>query len=270
MTIAMEATRAPAPTDTCAPSMVERITIIMDAFSLPHTRISLEEVTARTGLPRSTTHRILDQLVHSGWASHVGNLYGLGPRALRLGARDIVYEDLRSASNARLHQLAQATGLVVHLAALDGPEVYYIDKFGTNVTKVPSEVGGRAPAHCTAAGKGILAWLAPEVVHELYQDELDVPTRRSLPNVTALHQELARIRLRKGVAMEHGECHANIGCIGVAIRDPFGPVAGISIVAESGAPLERLTPLLVSTARTISDNLMKADRVAASMTVAAS
>lgn len=259
--------RVVAAADSSAPSMVERITSIMDAFTLPLARLSLDEVTRRCGLPRSTTHRILDQLVQFGWVSHVGNLYALGPRALRFGARDIVYSELRSASNGRLHALAQTTGLVVHLVALDGPEIYYVDKFGANVSKVPSEVGGRAPAHCTAAGKGILALLPPEVVHQQYADGLDAGTHCCFPHVTALHQELARIRAHNGVAVTHGSCYPNIGCIGTAIRDMHGPVAGISVVGASGAPLDRLAPLLMSTARAISAQLIQAEK--ASLTEAA-
>lgn len=263
MSIPRTGSRHTPSADSSAPSMVERITSIMDAFTLPLARLSLEEVTRRSGLPRSTTHRILDQLVQSGWTSHIGNLYSLGPRALRLGAREIVYNELRSASNARLHQLAQSTGLVVHLAALDGPEIYYVDKFGANARQVPSVVGGRAPAHCTAAGKGILAWLPPEVVHEQYsgEDQLDAKTRRSIPSVAALHQELARIRGRNGVAFEQGECFPSISCIGIAIRDLHGPVAAISVVGQNGAPLDRLAPLLVSTARTISAHIVQAEKL---------
>lgn len=259
------ATVAPDPG---APSMVERITVIMDTFTLPLSRLTLEEVTRRCGLPRSTTHRILDQLVQSGWTSHIGSLYSLGPRALRLGARDIVYNQLRSASNARLHELAQTTGLVVHLVAIDGPEIYYVDKFGANARRVPSEVGGRAPAHCTAAGKGILAYLPPEAVHEQYSEDFDSQTQRSIPNLPALHQELSRIRGRNGVAIEHGECYPSVGCIGTAIRDAHGPVAGISVVGQNGAPLERLAPLLISTARTISAHLITSEKSIAAAPVA--
>lgn len=243
-----------------SPSMVERITLIMDAFTLPLARLSLEDVTRRSGLPRSTTHRILEQLTQSGWTGHNGNLYSLGPRALGLGARDIVYNELRSASNARLHQLAQETGFVVHLAALDGTEIYYVDKFGTSARNVPSEVGGRAPAHCTAAGKSILALLPPELVHDQYSGRMVGSTRRSITSLPALHQELARIRARRGVATDRGEHHPDISCVGAPIRDIHGPVAAISVVGNSDIPLNSLAPLVVATARSISARLVRAER----------
>jgi DNA-binding IclR family transcriptional regulator len=246
--------------------MVERITRIMDIFAHPMAALSLEEITRESGLPRSTTHRILDQLVSFGWISHIDSLYSLGQRSMGLGARELVYNRLRSASHGRLHELAHRTGLVVHLAALDGSQVYYVDKFGgpAAARRVPSEVGGRAPAHCTALGKAILAQLPPEKVHEHYAGVACSPrTGRSIADMFVLHRELARVRARHGMAFERGECFADISCAGTAVYDSRGVAAGISVVAEYGAPVERLAPLLLETARAISRELISADAVPA-------
>ena len=42
------------------PSMVERMTLILDSFESPSARLTLEQVARATHLPRSTAHRILD------------------------------------------------------------------------------------------------------------------------------------------------------------------------------------------------------------------
>ncbi|PTT68008.1 IclR family transcriptional regulator [Arthrobacter sp. HMWF013] len=246
--------------DPFAPSMVERISSILDAFGLPMARLTLEEVTRRSNLPRSTTHRILEQLVQSGWIAHVGNLYSLGYKSMRLGARDIVCEELRSASNARLNELAYRTGLVVHLAAIDGSEIYYLDKFGgPGAAKVPSRVGGRAPAHRTAVGKAILAFLPPEVVHELFAEPGEQHHGHKFTDVAGLHRELAMVRARNGVAFERGESFPGIACVGTAILDTRGPVAAISVVGDLAAPLERIAPMLIGTAKAISNELVLAE-----------
>ena len=49
------------------PSMVERMTLILDSFDGRRDRLTLEDVARRTELPRSTTHRIVDQLVRLRW-----------------------------------------------------------------------------------------------------------------------------------------------------------------------------------------------------------
>ncbi|MER7683345.1 IclR family transcriptional regulator C-terminal domain-containing protein [Streptomyces sp. NPDC096934] len=59
--------------------------------------------------------------------------------------------------------------MVVHLTVLDGPDVVDLDKVGGRfAAAIPSRVGGHAPAHCTAGGKAILAWIAPERVDALF------------------------------------------------------------------------------------------------------
>lgn len=73
---------------TLPPSMAERFTLVLDEFAGPSARLTLEDVARRTHLPRSTAHRILDQLVRLGWLEHTAVGYSLGWRALGLGGRD--------------------------------------------------------------------------------------------------------------------------------------------------------------------------------------
>lgn len=242
--------------DVRPPSMIERVTMIMDLFDRPHALLLLEDVTDRTGLPRSSAHRILDQLVNQGWLEHMTVGYRLGYRALTLGGRETTYGALRSAAAPVLHELALHTGLVVHLAVLEGVDVYYLDKIGgREAVTVPSQVGGLAPAHCTALGKAMLSWLAPEQVDERYADVLPSHTAHTISSRTHLHRELGHVRSRHGMAFERGECVGGIGCVGVALHGPDGPVGALSLVADAGAALERLTPLALGAARRITDAL---------------
>lgn len=124
------------------PSMVERMTLIMDAFTGRTTRLSLEDVARRTQLPRSTAHRILEQLVRLRWLEHTQFGYGLGRRALGLGGGDGAHADIRAVAAGRIHNLQIRTGLVVHLAVLDEGQVHYLDKAGGRfAASVPSWVG---------------------------------------------------------------------------------------------------------------------------------
>ncbi|MYR06870.1 helix-turn-helix domain-containing protein [Gordonia sp. SID5947] len=244
-------------------SMVERMTLIMEAFDRPLARLTLDEVTQHTGLPRSTAHRILDQLVQCRWLIHAKTHYSLGSLALTLGGRELAQHELRSAASDTLQALALRTGLYVHLASLAGSEIYYLDMFGgRNGQRVPSQVGGRAPAHCTAAGKAILANLSPEYVDNQYSNVIrSGRTDYSITDIVALHQELARIRGRNGLAVERGECFGHLACVGAAIRNCDGPVGAISIVTRHGSPMEPLAPMVLRAARAISDKLMHGSRV---------
>ncbi|SEK72945.1 DNA-binding transcriptional regulator, IclR family [Blastococcus sp. DSM 46786] len=234
------------------PSMVERMTLILDAFDGRSTRLTLEDVARRTHLPRSTAHRILDQLVRLSWLEHTPFGYRLGQRALGLGGRDGGFEEIRVAAAPLLHELQIKTGMVVHLAVLEGAAVYYLDKVGGRFAgAVPSRVGGRAPAHSTALGKALLAWLEPEQVDAQIGQAIGRLTSRTIGDLSTLHQELNRIRQRRGLAFERGECFPEIACVAAAVRGPEGPLASISLVGDAKMPLEKVAPLVVDAARQV-------------------
>ncbi|QIX28567.1 IclR family transcriptional regulator [Nocardioides sp. JQ2195] len=237
--------------------MVERMTLILDAFQGATTRLTLEQVARATHLPRSTAHRILDQLVSLAWLEHTPFGYGLGSRSLKLGhAADRGNHELRAEAAPMLHDLMVQTGLVVHLAVLVNGEVSYLDKVGGRFAgSVPSRVGGRAPVHSTALGKSMLAWLEAETVEEMVGEALARSTRRTIADRLTLHQELHRIRGRGGLAFERGECFPNISCVAAAVRGVDGPIGAISLVGDAQAPLERVAPLVTMAARSISHKL---------------
>ena len=246
---------APPPRE-LPPSMLERMTLILDAFEERTTRLTLEEVARRTRLPRSTAHRILDQLVSLNWLEHTASGYVLGSRALGLGGSDGGHGQLRETAAPLLHNLHLRTGLVVHLAVLDGADVYYLDKVGGRfATSVPSRVGGRAPAHSTALGKAMLAWLQPELVDEQVAPEMVRRTSRTISKPAILHQELGRIRARNGLAFERAECFPNIACAAAAVCGRDRPLASISLVGDAGTTLETVAPLVVRAARHASSQL---------------
>lgn len=247
---------AAAPRRELPPSMVERMTLILDAFEGRNACLTLEDVARRTHLPRSTAHRILDQLVKLQWLQHTSFGYCLGSRSLQLGGGDNHHADIREAAAERLYELSMRTGLVAHLAVLHGSEVSYLDKVGGRFAgSVPSRVGGRAPAHCTALGKSMLAWLAPEEVDRAVGPAIRGATEHTIDDLTILHQELSRIRARHGLAFERGECFPAIACVAVAVRGHEGPVASISLVGDVRTPLEKVAPLVVDAARQVTAEL---------------
>lgn len=238
------------------PSMVERMTLILDRFTTRETRLTLESIARSTHLPRSTTHRILDQLVKLEWLEHSSTGYGLGRRSFSLGGGSGEHGDLRAVASPYLHELLVRTGAVIHLGVLDGSGVHYLDKLGGRfAASVPSRVGGSAPAHCTGLGKAILAWLQPEEVEEILDGQLSARTPATIAELDALHLELGRIRARGGIALERGECFPDIACVAAAIRGPRGPIGAISVVAGAGTALERVAPLVADAARQISAEL---------------
>lgn len=247
-----ESTAATTPRRRVAPSMIERMTLIVDVFEDRSTRLTLEEVGIRAGLPRSTVHRILEQLIRLEWVEHASFGYCLGSRARCFGGG--IDGEIRAAAAPLLHELHMQTGMVVHLTVLDGAESVYLDKRGGRfASSLPSRVGGRGLAYATAGGKAMLAWLDPVRVDGLYSDGLARRTDRTITDVATLHQELNRIRQRGGLAFEQGESVRGVACVGAAVRGADGPVAAISLCGDARTSnLERVAPLAVDAAAEVS------------------
>ncbi|MEE3752937.1 IclR family transcriptional regulator [Mycobacterium intracellulare] len=219
---------APAETPT---AVIDRISLVLDAFDGPG-RLTLAQIVRRTGLPRSSAHRMLERLVQLRWLRRSGRDYELGMRLVELGSLAVHQDRLVRAAGPLLGELHRATGLVVHLAVLDGADVVYLDKVGDRMLgAIPTRVGGRQPAHCTAVGKAILAYRDEET-------DIDLGarlTKYSISSAPQLAAELAKVRAH-GVAFEREEALLGFGCVAAPIGSPGEAVAAVSVCG----PLNRM------------------------------
>jgi DNA-binding IclR family transcriptional regulator len=182
---------------------------------------------------------MLERLVQLRWLRRHGRDYELGMRLVELGSLAVHQDRLHRAAQPFLHELHRATGLVVHLAVLDGPDVVYLEKIsGGFGAAIPTRVGGRQPAHCTAVGKALLAFMDPHRLDDFVIDLLTRKTRYSISTRRQLTEELTAIRTR-GVAYERAESVAGFGCVAVPIGDVGNAGEPIAAVSVCG-PLDRM------------------------------
>jgi len=238
-------------------SMVARIAVIMRVFDEPGARFRLDEVTVRAGLPRSTVHRILDQLLVTGWIQRRPDGYSLSAGASAARHSLAEHPELRSVAAPVLNRLHLDTGLIVHLGVLVGADVLILDRIaGRAPSGLPTRVGGRVPAHATALGKAMLAELSAEDVDALYAPGMLKRTPRTIEDLPTLHQELGRIRSRRGLAYENQELVLGASAVAAPVHDEDGLLGAISI----GGPLpleklERLGPLMLRAAAHVTQRL---------------
>ena len=205
-------------------AVIDRISLVLDAFDGPG-RLTLAQIVRRTGLPRSSAHRMLERLVQLRWLRRSGRDYELGMRLVELGSLAVHQDRLVRAAGPLLGELHRATGLVVHLAVLDGPDVVYLEKVGDRMTgALPTRVGARQPAHCTAVGKAILAYSDEDTAVDLHARK----TKYSIANSSQLAIELAKVRAH-GVAFEREESLLGFGCVAAPIGSPGEAVAAVSV-----------------------------------------
>ncbi len=238
-------------------SMVERMTLVLAAFDAASPRLTLAELADRTGLPRSTTHRILEQLVELRWLEHGGQSYSLGLRALELGGLAVAHHELREIAVPLLSELHQRTGTIASLAVLDRRDVVFIERQGQGLSSdVITRVGGRAPAHATAAGKAMLAWTDDGLLRSSYPPRLPTRTPRTITTLEALRQDLAQIRGRGGIAYEREEVVQGTSSVGIALRGSGSALAALQLSGNARAfSFERLGPLVQQAARSASQLL---------------
>ncbi|AMO61438.1 IclR family transcriptional regulator [Mycolicibacterium phlei] len=215
-------------------AVLDRVSLVLDAFDGPG-RLTLAQIVRRTGLPRSSAHRMLERLVQLRWLRRDGRDYELGMRLVELGSLAVHQDRLHRAAVPLLHDLHRATGLVVHLAVLDGTDVVYLEKIGGPMAAaIPTRVGGRHPAHCSAVGKAMLAF-----ARDLDVDSIDLNNRRtrySIGSAAQLRTELSKARAH-GVAFDREESLVGFGCVAAPIGRPGEAVAAVSVCG----PMNRMT-----------------------------
>ncbi|MPZ89588.1 MAG: helix-turn-helix domain-containing protein, partial [Nitriliruptorales bacterium] len=183
-------------------------------------QLRVAECAREVGVARSTAHRLLAMLDYYGFVRRDPDTraYRAGPALLALGLSAVHSLDIRRQARPHMERLAESVGETVNLMVLEGGHVRFVDGVESpRALRVGSRIGLLRPAHCTSAGKAMLATLPPDEVRELYPDErLTTLTERSIATRSALEAELATVRER-GYALNVQESNHELIAVGVAI-----------------------------------------------------
>lgn len=205
---------------------------VLEAFGARDDLLGVTEVASRTGVSKSSAHRLLSVLVEHGYVERRDGHYGLGRAAFALGrtASQDVVDELRSAAMPFMTSLYVSTGATVHLGVLDGDDVLYVEKvFGHGSVTVPSRVGSRLPALCTGLGKAMLAFSSPSVSVKALERPVPQLTARTVIAPARLTRSLDFAR-RNGVAVDNEGASLGARCVAAPIlragsREPAGALS---------------------------------------------
>lgn len=200
-------------------------------------RLTLAELQRGLDVPKSSLHGLLQTLMARGWVTERGGGYGIGLRALRVGAAYLDRDPMVRAAGPLLAGLQRQLDETIHLARLDGADVVYLaSRESQHHLRVVSRIGRRLPAHTTALGKVLLAARDPAEVDALLPATLVALTPDTVTDRQALHAELAETRVR-GWSYEAGQNTPGLGCFAVAIPAAYPALDAVSC----SIPLARLT-----------------------------
>ncbi len=236
--------------------VIERMFALIDVLASREEAISLKEISEKTGLHPSTTHRILNDLATGRFVDRPeSGSYRLGMRLLELGNLVKGRLNVRDAALVPMRELHKLIQQPVNLSLRQGDEIIYVERAYSERSgmQVVRAIGGRAPLHLTSTGKLFLAADDPQRVRT-YATRTGLPgqTRNSITQLLSLERELAKAR-QYGTARDNEELELGVRCIAAGVYDDQSKlVAGLSISAPADRLEEEWLPKLQSTANSIS------------------
>jgi IclR family pca regulon transcriptional regulator len=201
---------------------------VIRGFSQQRRRMSIAQLSLRTGIPRAAVRRCLYTLSKLGYvASEDGRNFALRPQILSLGHAYLSSVPLVMAAQPVLDQVSAKTHESCSLAIMDGDEIMYVARSSssTRIMSIDLGVGSRLPAHCTSMGRVLLANLMPDdLAAYLRRVKLAPYTNRTVVSKERLAETLAGVR-DAGYAIVDQELEIGLRSIAVPVKDYRSRVA---------------------------------------------
>jgi IclR family pca regulon transcriptional regulator len=195
---------------------------VIRGFSQQRRRMSIAQLSLRTGIPRAAVRRCLYTLGKLGYvSSEDGGMFALRPQILSLGHAYLSSVPLVMAAQPILDQVSESIHESCSLAILDGDEILYVARSSasTRIMSIDLGVGSRLPAHCTSMGRVLLAGIAePELATYLRRVKLAPFTQRTIVTRDALAEAVLRVR-KQQYAIVDQELEIGLRSIAVPVKD---------------------------------------------------
>ncbi len=217
---------------------VDRTLSILEVMAEKGEPMTLSEISNNLNLKISTVHRLLKTLIIKGFADqdlYTGK-YQLGIKTFRIGNTALYSLDIRSVARPYLKKLVSQCNETVNLALLDNGYVVYIDQVESEkMIKMIANLGSRAPSHCNAVGKVLLADLSElEMERFMKKARLEKFTDRTITAPLKLREELKHVK-KNGCAFDMEETEEGIRCVAAPVYNHKSKV--IAAIGISGPSL---------------------------------
>jgi IclR family acetate operon transcriptional repressor len=216
----------------------DRAVAILDSFTAERPELGVSEIARRTGLSRSTVHRLLTTLRRHELVQQLphGTDYALGPHLLRLAQVASSNVNLQKIAFPVMIELRDRCDETVGLHTRLGPFTRTVlDQIESSqpLRRTYTEIGTAIPIYQGAPGKVMLAHSPTELQEEILAGKLEPATSRSITDPQRLRNELKRVR-RQGYALSFEERVEGISTVAVPIANHTGAVmASLSVSGPS-------------------------------------
>ena len=215
---------------------VDRAFALLQQLATARDGLGVSELAVRTGLSKSTVHRLAQTLVDGGYVAQDSGTghYTVGLRLIELVSVYLNSLELQTEARPFLGELTADLHLTAHLGVLEGTDVLYIERLDVvSGVRLTSQIGFRVPAHSSSLGKCLLASMSGgQVATLLGPGPYPRFTPRTLTTLESLQADLREVR-RRGWAIDDEEGELRHRCIGAPILDYRGEA--IAAVSASGS-----------------------------------
>lgn len=236
--------------------MAERIVRVLDTFSEKRTVQTASDIGRRSGLPSSSAHRIVDELVRSGLLERdEDHRVRLGMRLWELALRGSTALRLRQAALPYMERVQAVVRQHTQLAVLEQDEALFLERLshpeaGANITRI----AGRLPLHASSSGLVLLAHADPATRDRILAGTLRAVGPDTITHPVALRRALAEIR-RRGYVVAPGSIEAVSTGVAVPVRDSGVVIAALSAVLPRETPPDPAVVELLAAARAVERDL---------------
>ncbi len=218
----------------------------------------LAEIAREAGLGKSGLCRLLKSLSAIGYVVQAGErgAYALGPKVVALAESYLASDRLAAVARPVLRDLALEARASAHVAVLvEGKALVVVKEPSPELIQVNSRVGAPIPLHASALGKVLLAGLPEAERRRVLRGPLARFSDTTITERRGLRAALLEVR-RRGFALESGEEHPGVGCVGSPIRDLSGRwIAALSISGPLRGTPFRLDAGRIKLARGAADEI---------------
>ncbi len=211
---------------------------LLKLFTPEKPELKLAEVSALTGLNKTTTHRLLQALHSESMLDRNpnGGAYRLGPALMALGVQALSSNDLRLRARPLLKQMAKETGETATLEVPIDDTMLILDEVtGSHFVGASGNVGTRWPIHATSTGKVLIAF--DEQGSARLAESFEALTSKTITERSRLEIQLGEIR-RRGFAETVDELEDGFSGVAAVIRGGLGQVLGALSIC---GPTQRLS-----------------------------
>ena len=243
--------------------VLSRAISVLSAFGHARPSLSLSEMVAATGLPKTTVFRVLSSLVERDFCeldSQTGK-YSLGFALVRLADIRRRQSNVHDVALPVMREIRNEANETVILSVKSGDFRVHIDFVeGLHPMRRTADLGVRAPLYAGAASKVLLAGMEDEEI-EAYLERTDLTAfqKTTITDKSVLWRDIRAIR-KRGYAESKGELFAGGGALAAPLKEFSGrTVAVIDILTPehryTPAHRQRCIALLLDGARRVSERL---------------